>query len=68
MVNKTFEGKNFKFFRKIGFLMGYIIFTTVWYFILSLSNRLPADWTYFSLLEITFVILLFGYFIKKYFQ
>ena len=55
--------------RKTGIIFGYIIsylfFTTLWYFIFTITNRLPESWSYFYLIIITGFISLVGYGIKR---
>ena len=49
---------------KIGGILSYtamfFIFTTILYFILSLTNKLPESWNYITIIIITFLIILIG--------
>jgi len=55
------EKKRIEFFGKgAGFVITYLIFTTVLYFLLKLIGKFPSDWTYFHIIFITFFIILLG--------
>lgn len=49
----------------IGFLLGYSMFTTVWYFVLYHTKRIPSDWSILNIVLITGLIVLFGFYLKK---
>ena len=51
--------------EKTGFFFMFVIFTTILYFILKILNKIPDSWSYFNVLIITILIVLFGMFIKK---
>ncbi len=53
------------FGERIGFLFAYFLFTTVLYFILSFLGKLPASWSYFHIIIITFCIVLLGMVTKR---
>jgi len=38
----------------VGYLLFYFVFTTVLFFILSLTEKLPEHWNYLSVANITF--------------
>lgn len=51
--------------EKIGFLGGYFLFTTVLFYIFSLTNKLPDTWSYRHIMLITIGIVLLGIIIKR---
>jgi len=51
--------------EKIGYLVMYLLFTTILYFILKLLNKFPDDWNYFYIMGLIFIIVLIGVLIKK---
>ena len=42
----------------LGYVIMYLIFTTILYFILNLLNKLPETWTYLHIMTITLTIIL----------
>lgn len=52
--------------EKIGFIFGYFLFTTMLFFILLLSKKLPSSWSYFHIIGITILINIFGFLIKEF--
>ncbi len=46
--------------KNLGFLTMFFVFTTVLYFVLKLTNRLPEDWNYLYVLLLTLAITLTG--------
>ncbi len=62
----NFNEKNHteKIGRITGFLVMYFIFTTILFFILKLTNKLPAKWTYIHIMIIVVLILFLGNLIK----
>ena len=48
----------------IGYLIAYFIFTTILYFILKFSKRVPSDWGYPHIMILTLFIVLLGTLIK----
>jgi hypothetical protein len=48
-----------------GFLSSYFLFTTILFFVLKLTNKLPQTWNYLHISYITLTIILTGFFIKK---
>tara|TARA_Y100000310_G_scaffold336305_1_gene420453 strand:- start:509 stop:709 length:201 start_codon:yes stop_codon:yes gene_type:complete len=61
---KDDQGKVKKTGKVIGFLVMYIIFTTILYFILKLLGKLPENWNYMYVVLITIFIVLLGILIK----
>ncbi len=57
-----------RFGEKIGYVFAYFLFTTVLFFILILLNRIPASWSYFNVMIITFLIALLGTIIKRFLE
>lgn len=51
--------------QKAGFLFSYLLFTTVAYYILSFTNRLPENFTYFHIIPFTLLVVLIGFLIDK---
>jgi len=50
---------------KVGYLLAYILFTSILFVILTLAHKLPADWSYLHVAGITFVIAFIGGSLKK---
>jgi len=46
------------------FLIMFFLFTTVFYFILKLTDRLPSGWNYLYVVPLTLSITLFGVLLK----
>jgi len=51
--------------KKIGYLSGYFIFTTILYLMLKISKKMPNNWNYFYLMGITLIIVIIGILLKK---
>jgi len=49
----------------LGFLLSYGIFTTILFFILLLTKKLPALWGYYHIAAITLGITLLGILLRK---
>lgn len=62
------EKLGLKIGEKVGFLGGYLIFTSLFFFILSYFHKLPLGWTYFHLLGITAPITILGLVVKRYLE
>ncbi len=52
--------------KMIGFLVGYFLFTTILYFILILTNKMPTSRSYIPIVEITILVSLVGYGVKRF--
>ena len=67
MVTMEFEkDDSFEKYGKIfGFLSAYFVFSTILFLIMKYSGSLPGEWTYFHLLAVTVLLVLFGYLIKR---
>ncbi len=50
----------------IGYIVMYLIFTTLLYFILRYFNKIPENWTYFHVMTVTLLIVLIGKLIRWY--
>lgn len=48
-----------------GYIFSYIMFTTILYFVLFSSRKLPANWTYFHVALLSFCVSLAGETIKR---
>lgn len=48
----------------IGFMLMYVLFTTILFFILKFSKKLPLNWSYFHVCNITIFITLIGSLLK----
>lgn len=59
MVDKEKIGK------KIGYLFGYFLFTTILYFILTILDKMPENWGYFHIMGITGIISIIGIMINR---
>ena len=51
--------------KKIGYIFGYFLFTTVLYLILNLLKKIPSNWNYFHIMVITLLIIIIGTLLKK---
>lgn len=51
---------------KIGYLFGYFLFTTILFFLLRLTDKIPSNWIYLDIMIITFLITLIGITLKKF--
>lgn len=49
----------------VGFVFGYFMFTTVLFFILMLTKKLPLTWEYYHVMAITLCIFTIGKLIKR---
>ena len=67
IISKMLEKHNSirNFGQRVGFLFSYLVFTTILYFILTLLNKLPNDWSYLSVVLITLAIVIIGFILKK---
>lgn len=50
--------------KGLGYLLAYLLFTTILFFVFTSTNKIPDSWSYVNILGITFLIALFGYVIK----
>lgn len=53
------------FGERIGFIVGYFLFTTVLFYVLTLSNRLPESWSYGNIMLVSIVVCGIGFTIKR---
>lgn len=53
-----------KFGEKVGYIVAYFLFTTILFFILVILNKIPASWSYFHMVGITFLVAFTGTIIK----
>ena len=53
-----------KFGKITGYIVMYIVFTTVLFFALTYFNKIPSNWGYVNILAITSLIILFGTLLK----
>jgi hypothetical protein len=51
--------------EKIGFIIMFFIFSTIFYFILKILEKIPNSWNYFHIMGLVFLITLIGIFINK---
>lgn len=49
-----------KFGVKIGYILAYFLFTTILFYILKFSHKLPGSWSYFHVMGITLLVVLVG--------
>lgn len=51
--------------EKIGFLIGYALFTIILFLILTFLDKIPSSWSYFHIIGITLILTLTGTTIKR---
>ena len=51
--------------KKVGYLFSYFLFTTLLFFVILLSKKLPNTWTYFHIMVVTAGITLIGVILKN---
>ena len=51
--------------KKIGYIFGYFLFTTILYLMLILLKKIPENWTYFHIMGITLIITITGALLKR---
>jgi hypothetical protein len=49
----------------LGYTAAYVMFSAVFFWVLSFAGKLPAHWSFFHVIGITFVIMLLGILIKR---
>ena len=49
----------------IGYIFSYAIFTTILFYILKLTKKLPSNWSIFQIIGITLIIVIIGLILKK---
>jgi len=54
-----------KFGKIIGYSFSYFLFTTILFYILTLTTKLPTSWTYVHIMGVTISISLIGIGIKR---
>lgn len=52
--------------EKTGYILGYILFNTVLFYMLILSNKLPQKWSYFHVAGVTLVIACIGIVLNRF--
>lgn len=52
--------------EKVGYVVGYFLFTTLLFFIMVLLDKIPTSWSYLHIMAITFLIVLIGEMIKRF--
>ncbi|HLD73269.1 MAG TPA: hypothetical protein VJA23_06845 [Candidatus Nanoarchaeia archaeon] len=62
------EKLGLKIGEKVGFLFGFLVFTSLFFIILSYLHKLPSGWTYLHLLGITTSITILGLVVKRYLE
>ncbi|MAG07264.1 hypothetical protein CMI46_00415 [Candidatus Pacearchaeota archaeon] len=48
----------------IGYILGFIIFSVILFFILTYFNKIPKNWTFLNIVNISLTIFLSGKFIQ----
>ena len=48
-----------------GFVSGYLLFTVMLFFVLTLSHKFPTHWSFLNLIFVTLTVTLIGLGIKK---
>lgn len=51
--------------KKIGYVIGYFIFTTILFYVLHFMNKLPRSWSYVHVMGITISIAMFAVIVKR---
>ena len=51
--------------EKIGYVFGYFLFTTILFYVLALTNKIPENWSYFHIMAATMFITLTGVAIER---
>jgi len=51
--------------EKIGYVFAYFLFTTILFFNLRLTHKIPNHWVYFHVMGITLLIVVVGIIIKR---
>ena len=51
--------------EKFGFVLMFVVSTTILFFVLKLLKKMPSGWNYFHVLVLVLSITLAGAFIKK---
>lgn len=59
------QKKSYGLIKKAGFLSSYLLFNTIAYFALRITDKLPENYTWFHLVPFTLFILLLGVLIKQ---
>tara|TARA_Y100000310_G_scaffold345815_1_gene470407 strand:- start:22361 stop:22564 length:204 start_codon:yes stop_codon:yes gene_type:complete len=52
-------------YRRLGYVFGYFLFTTILYLILNFLNKVPKEWSYFNIMGITLLIIFLGWSINR---
>jgi len=55
-----------KIYEKIGYILGYLLFTAVIFILLKGINKLPKTWNFFHVMGLTFLIWIFALLIKRF--
>ena len=51
--------------KRMGYAFAYFLFTTILFFILRMSNKIPDTWSYFHMMGIVLFIALTGIGLKR---
>ncbi|MEK6922011.1 MAG: hypothetical protein AABX82_09030 [Nanoarchaeota archaeon] len=65
------QNSNASFFltgKYSGYLFSFFLFSTVLYFVLFFTGKIPASWTYFFIFFITIPVAVAGFLIERYLQ
>lgn len=52
--------------ESVGYVLGYFLFTTVLFFVLSFLNKLPRSWSFFHMMAVTVLISFIGVVAKRF--
>jgi hypothetical protein len=50
----------------VGFFLSYLVFTTMLFFVMAFTKKLPVGWNYINVAAITTVVALTGLLLKRY--
>jgi hypothetical protein len=54
--------------KQLGLLFSYLLFTTILYFVLSLTGKLPLSWGYLHVMGISIFIVALGMLIRRFLE
>ena len=52
--------------KRAGFLFAYFLFTTMLFLIMTVLGKLPASWSYFHVMGVTFLVVLAGFVARRF--
>ena len=55
-----------KISKSVGYIFSYFLFSTILFYVLYFTNKLPSNWDYLNVLLITILIVFIGILIKTF--